>query len=248
MKCANDGTSENSTWRNDLAYVHSRYSKGIDSKHSRYDSAIYSVSDIDVERCSRAASDIDRKEDVLNQSMVVSDSIPDIDGEINRNSTSDIDEEESTRNCTLSSQCSHYKPLEERKLKENWFATAHVERLPFPKALELIINSSYGNGNGVAYAQEQNGCFVTEYGVLAHDAEVHIPWATEALGCMPEAVNLWIGTEKSVTSFHKDHYENLYAVVTGEKHFTLLPPTDMHRLYIREYPSAYYTKVNANLD
>jgi jumonji domain-containing protein 7 len=59
---------------------------------------------------------------------------------------------------------------------------------------------------------------------------------------MPEAVNLWIGNQRSVTSFHKDHYENLYAVVTGEKHFTLLPPTDLHRMYIRSYPSAHYVR------
>lgn len=54
-------------------------------------------------------------------------------------------------------------------------------------------------------------------------------------------MNLWIGNQHSRTSFHKDHYENLYAVVTGEKHFLLLPPTDVHRLYIREYPAATYT-------
>ncbi|CAN0880297.1 AP-4 complex subunit epsilon [Linum grandiflorum] len=28
----------------------------------------------------------------------------------------------------------------------------------------------------------------------------------------------------------KDHYANLYAVVSGEKHFLLLPPTDVHRI------------------
>ncbi|KAJ1394827.1 JmjC domain [Sesbania bispinosa] len=54
-------------------------------------------------------------------------------------------------------------------------------------------------------------------------------------------VNLWIGTQHSQTSFHKDHYENLYVVVTGEKHFLLLPPTDVDRLYIRDYPAATYT-------
>ncbi|CAN0880296.1 Lysine-specific demethylase JMJ32 [Linum grandiflorum] len=32
----------------------------------------------------------------------------------------------------------------------------------------------------------------------------------------------------------KDHYANLYAVVSGEKHFLLLPPTDVHRMYIRD--------------
>lgn len=92
----------------------------------------------------------------------------------------------------------------------------------------------------MAYAQQQNDCFRSEYSALADDCDPHIPWATEALGCVPEAVNLWIGNQHSQTSFHKDHYENLYAVVTGEKHFLLLPPTDVHRLYIRDYPAANY--------
>lgn len=30
-------------------------------------------------------------------------------------------------------------------------------------------------------------------------------------------MNLWIGDERSVSSLHKDHYENLYCVVTGHK-------------------------------
>ncbi|KAI3506163.1 hypothetical protein L1887_28519 [Cichorium endivia] len=57
---------------------------------------------------------------------------------------------------------------------------------------------------------------------------------------MLEAVNLWIGNDLSETSFHKDHYENLNVVVSGEKHFLLLPLTDVHRMYIREYPVAQY--------
>ena len=69
----------------------------------------------------------------------------------------------------------------------------------------------------------------------------------------PDAVNLWIGDEKSVTSIHSgtpsktsmplvflrcvslthvrtraltDPYENIYTVIRGAKYFTLLPPTD----------------------
>ncbi|KAI5056714.1 hypothetical protein GOP47_0028532 [Adiantum capillus-veneris] len=128
----------------------------------------------------------------------------------------------------------------EETLDRAWFVSAHVDCVPFPAALDMILHSEIGNG--VVYAQEQNGCFVTEYSVLSADAETHLPWATEALGCLPEAANLWIGNEKAVTSFHKDHYENLYAVIAGEKHFTLLPPTDLDRLYIRQYPSARYVK------
>ncbi|KAI4327887.1 hypothetical protein L6164_020298 [Bauhinia variegata] len=124
------------------------------------------------------------------------------------------------------------------------FASAHVERVPFPEALSLISSGSRDRASipkFVAYAQQQNDCFRLEYSALASDCDPHIQWATEALGCLPEAVNLWIGNQHSETSFHKDHYENLYAVVTGEKHFLLLPPTDVHRLYIKEYPAANYS-------
>ncbi|KAL3619122.1 Lysine-specific demethylase jmj32 [Castilleja foliolosa] len=121
------------------------------------------------------------------------------------------------------------------------FASAHVEKLPFPEALDLVMASDLEQTNKtVAYLQQQNDCFRGEYGPLAADCEEHVPWATEALGCSPEAVNLWIGNDLSETSFHKDHYDNLYVVITGEKKFLLLPPTDVHRMYIRDYPAAQY--------
>ncbi|XP_020533422.1 bifunctional peptidase and (3S)-lysyl hydroxylase JMJD7 isoform X2 [Jatropha curcas] len=119
------------------------------------------------------------------------------------------------------------------------FASAHVERVPFTLALDRVLTSE--RGKYVAYLQQQNDCFRTEYAAaLGSDCDAHIGWATEALGCLPEAVNLWIGNHLSETSFHKDHYENLYAVVSGQKDFLLLPPTDVHRLYIRNYPAAQY--------
>ncbi len=43
---------------------------------------------------------------------------------------------------------------------------------------------------------------------------------------------MWIGNEKSVSSMHKDHYENLFYVCSGEKEFLLLPPADS--LYLSE--------------
>ncbi|GER26757.1 2-oxoglutarate (2OG) and Fe(II)-dependent oxygenase superfamily protein [Striga asiatica] len=120
------------------------------------------------------------------------------------------------------------------------FAAAHVEKLPFPEALDLVTASDLGETKRVAYLQQQNDCFRAEYGPLAADCEDHVPWASEALGCLPEAVNFWVGNRFSETSFHKDHYENLYVVISGEKRFLLLPPTDVHRMYVREYPAAQY--------
>ena len=40
----------------------------------------------------------------------------------------------------------------------------------------------------------------------------------------------------------QDHYENLYAVITGVKTFLLLPPSDAYRLSIRRYPVAQYER------
>mmetsp|Transcript_1151 Transcript_1151/g.1894 ORF Transcript_1151/g.1894 Transcript_1151/m.1894 type:complete len:547 (-) Transcript_1151:989-2629(-) len=52
-----------------------------------------------------------------------------------------------------------------------------------------------------------------------------------------EALNLWIGDERSVSSLHKDHFENMYAVVSGVKTFTLLPPTDV--VFLQQQPQRY---------
>jgi peptidyl-lysine (3S)-dioxygenase / protease len=120
------------------------------------------------------------------------------------------------------------------------FASSFVQSMDFSEALRLIEATGEESSPVVAYAQQQDDCLRGEYTAVAGDVDAHIPWATEALGCLPEAVNLWIGNARSHTSYHKDHYENLYAVITGEKHFLLLPPTEVHRLYVWNYPAAHY--------
>ncbi|RLN56243.1 hypothetical protein BBJ29_002584 [Phytophthora kernoviae] len=64
--------------------------------------------------------------------------------------------------------------------------------------------------------------------------------AMQAFGNEPDAVNIWIGDERAVSTMHKDHYENMYCVVKGQKHFTLLAPSAVGCLYEREFPSARY--------
>ena len=44
-----------------------------------------------------------------------------------------------------------------------------------------------------------------------------------------------------------DHYENIYVVVAGEKHFTLYPPTDILYLPESKYKQAHY-KENPSQD
>ena len=53
-----------------------------------------------------------------------------------------------------------------------------------------------------------------------------------------------MGSSNSVSSMHKDHYENMYAVVRGSKTFILHPPTDLPYLMHKYYIPARYEKVN----
>lgn len=63
-----------------------------------------------------------------------------------------------------------------------------------------------------------------EFGPLASDVDSHIPWASEALQKLPDATNLWIGNESSISAMHKDNYENIYCQVAGRKMFALISP------------------------
>jgi peptidyl-lysine (3S)-dioxygenase / protease len=44
--------------------------------------------------------------------------------------------------------------------------------------------------------------------------------------------------DESVSSLHKDPYENFYLPIVGEKHFTLLPPHSILRLEEQEFRTA----------
>ncbi|KAM8921752.1 bifunctional peptidase and (3S)-lysyl hydroxylase JMJD7 [Pelodytes ibericus] len=93
---------------------------------------------------------------------------------------------------------------------------------------------------GVFYVQKQCSNLTQEFPELLQDVESHIPWMSEALGKLPDAVNFWLGEAAAVTSLHKDHYENLYCVISGEKHFILHPPSDRPFIPYELYQPAKY--------
>lgn len=95
----------------------------------------------------------------------------------------------------------------------------------------------------VFYYSRQNDCLRTELASVWQDCNFPetIPWAEEAFGIgPPDAVNLWIGNSRAVSSMHKDHYENLFYVCSGEKIFSLCPPADAPFLYEREHDSGQF--------
>lgn len=96
------------------------------------------------------------------------------------------------------------------------------------------------SANGVFYIQKQNSNLTQEFKDIIGDIEADIDWATEAFGKPPDAVNLWMGDARAVTSMHKDPYENIYCVVRGHKELVLQPPTDLPWIPYRDYKPAIY--------
>ncbi|KAI8808687.1 cupin-like domain-containing protein [Cladochytrium replicatum] len=99
----------------------------------------------------------------------------------------------------------------------------------------------------VYYVQSQCDNMNSEFSCLRDDVPQGVEWASEALGKPYDAMNFWMGETAAVTSLHKDHYENVYIVIAGEKTFTLIPPTEFFTLDERPYPTAQYTPSNEAL-
>lgn len=95
----------------------------------------------------------------------------------------------------------------------------------FTALLDQVIKSTSTSTPEVWYAQTQNSNLRDgEYITLFPSIPPTLFFARIALQKDPDAVNLWIGNEKSVTALHKDNYENIFVQVAGEKHFVLIPP------------------------
>lgn len=64
--------------------------------------------------------------------------------------------------------------------------------------VDIIENPD--SANGVFYIQKQNSNLTVEFKDIMGDIEADLDWATEAFGKPPDAVNLWMGDERAVTS------------------------------------------------
>ncbi|TMW61420.1 hypothetical protein Poli38472_012611 [Pythium oligandrum] len=123
--------------------------------------------------------------------------------------------------------------------RENELFVMPEERRMTLREFFRVLNDREGF-DGVPYLSHQNDSLRDEFPRLYAQVPPCIELGKEAFGNDPDAVNIWIGDERAVSTMHKDHYENMYCVVKGRKHFTLLPPSDVACLYEREYPSARY--------
>ncbi|XP_061553365.1 bifunctional peptidase and (3S)-lysyl hydroxylase JMJD7 isoform X3 [Phycodurus eques] len=104
----------------------------------------------------------------------------------------------------------------------------------------IIATVKKRGGGGVFYVQKQCSNLPDELPELTADVDAHVDWMSTALGKLPDAVNFWLGEADAVTSLHKDPYENLYCVISGQKDFILLPPTDRPFIPYGLYQPAVY--------
>ncbi|KAI8149323.1 putative pla2g4b [Fennellomyces sp. T-0311] len=128
-----------------------------------------------------------------------------------------------------------YDPVTDRE----YFALPHEKTMSFGRFLDILEDKE--STPDAHYISLQNDSLHTEYMALKDDIEEEISWCSEALGKKPDAVNFWMGNEKSITSLHKDPYENCYAVLRGKKTFVLLPPSEYYCMHESIYPTAIYT-------
>ena len=129
--------------------------------------------------------------------------------------------------------------------QQAYFALPAEAQVPLSEALQQFEEERHGEARDqILYIQAQNNSLKLEFPMLLKDMDAELPWATAAFGTQPEAVNVWIGNHRSVTSVHRDHYENIYAVISGTKRFRLLPPSDRYRLHMLDVPAARYQQTS----
>lgn len=101
-----------------------------------------------------------------------------------------------------------------------------LDRLRFPSPSKTQDGYKPSTKGPVYYLQSQNSNLTsTPLRPLLDDLPSNLHFAAPVLG-EPDAINIWIGDHRSVTSTHRDPYENLYLVLRGSKTFTLYAPVE----------------------
>ena len=102
------------------------------------------------------------------------------------------------------------------------FMRPEERTMPFTTFADALTSPS---SDTVLYAQKQNNSFAEEYTPLHRDVHDNVrAFGEEVFGCPTDAANFWMGGDTTVSSMHRDHYENLYSVIRGTKKFTLVAP------------------------
>ncbi|KAF4660611.1 hypothetical protein FOL47_007071 [Perkinsus chesapeaki] len=133
-------------------------------------------------------------------------------------------------------------------LENKVFAKPCEEKIPFGDFWEYI--TSRREDRGIPYLSHQNDSLRQEIPeLIGKYIPERIEWLDETLETKVDAVNLWIGDERSHSSTHSDFYENIYTCLYGVKVFHLLPPCFLPKIGEGRYPAAtYHRRDDATLE
>jgi jumonji domain-containing protein 7 len=135
---------------------------------------------------------------------------------------------------------------------DGYFALPLYRKMYYQEFLRMLsaqrgshakIEGGFGHhhASSVVYLQKQNDSLRSEFAPLLEDIG-NISWADTSFGSSKlDAINFWEGSFPTKTSWHRDPYENVYVVLKGQKKVRLLPPTDAHRMKIRQYRQAKWS-------
>jgi peptidyl-lysine (3S)-dioxygenase / protease len=97
---------------------------------------------------------------------------------------------------------------------DGYFVEPHLQSMPFSEMLDWLLSRRNSKRQGsVRYIQSQNNNLLGDFQMLQRDVR-ELAWATECFGtsiCLiifltsdapPDASNIWIGNEESITSLH----------------------------------------------
>ena len=133
---------------------------------------------------------------------------------------------------------------------DKYFVEPYTTSVPFSAFMDALQNTAlipnHSSQHPILYLQSQNDNLRLPP-TPTNDLSPLYPYvqepsfASEFFAQPPEAVNIWIGDERSVTSLHRDSsYSNLYTVIRGSKKFTIFAPIEEPLLYERECLHATY--------
>ncbi|TFJ81480.1 hypothetical protein NSK_007202 [Nannochloropsis salina CCMP1776] len=174
----------------------------------------------------------------------------------------EVDDQDGSRNASGDAQENSDKPNSLSSPRphptsrpQRVFVKPEERRMTFASFVKTLLQASGGEEQEkeVMYLSQQDDNLRREFPELLGKEQLPdkrgggqvpangFPLAQQAFGSPPDAINLWIGDARSISSLHKDPYENMYAVLKGEKHFTLFPPSDVSSfLFARGLPQASY--------
>ncbi|XP_031632331.1 bifunctional peptidase and (3S)-lysyl hydroxylase Jmjd7 [Contarinia nasturtii] len=133
------------------------------------------------------------------------------------------------------------------KMPENkeYFVLPEERRM---KMSEFLDKLSVSDDDQILYIQKQNSNLSEDFPELMSDIDVNtLKFAYEAFNKNPDAINFWMGDSRSITSLHKDPYENIYCVISGYKDFILISPTDYPFIKRSKYPLGIYKTENGKI-